>query len=66
MTFYFTFGFSHPLANQYVVIEAADWEAARLEMFGRYGRNWGFQYDHDGWHKDGVSQAEKYGLTVVA
>ena len=60
----FTFGFGHThpktgesLANTFVRIAAADSEAAREEMYRRFGQKWSFQYDSE--QKAGV---EKYGL----
>lgn len=61
--FYFTFGVSHRLAKNYVVILAPTWEEARDQMIDWFGTDWAFQYDHLGWHRDGVSQAERYSLT---
>lgn len=43
--FYFTFGFGHEHENGYHVIEAEDSDAARKEMFRRFGTKWSFQYD---------------------
>jgi hypothetical protein len=46
-TFYFTFMTGegpHP-GGCYTTIEAEDFNAARVEMFRRYGRQWAFQYD---------------------
>lgn len=43
--FYFTFGFGHLHENGYHVIEAEDSEAARKEMFHRFGEKWSMQYD---------------------
>ena len=64
-TWYFTFGFSHEHPNRYVVIENATYDEARRQMFAAFGRKWAFQYDHAGWFKHGVSQAEKYSLTEL-
>ena len=64
-TFYFTFGYAHAHARGYVAIDAPDWDAAREEMFSRYGREWAFQYDENDWHKHGISMAEKHGLHEV-
>jgi hypothetical protein len=65
-TWYFTFGFAHPHAGTFVRIENAPGDAAREQMFARFGRDWGFQYDDAAWHKHGISQAEKYGLIEIA
>lgn len=64
-TWFFTFGFNHPQTGRYIVIRNADVNEARDKMFAAFGREWGFQYDWDDWHKGGVSQAEKYGLTEM-
>lgn len=51
---YFTFGYGQkhpvtgaPLDDRYVAIEAKDKEAARTEMFRRFGSRWAFQYDDE-------------------
>lgn len=64
-TWYFTFGFGQPNAGRYFVVKDATNDEARERMFHAFGRNWGFQYDADEWTEDGVSQAEKYGLTEI-
>jgi hypothetical protein len=50
----FTFGFLHVhpetgerLWNKYIRIVASDSEAARAEMFRRFGDEWAFQYDSE-------------------
>lgn len=63
--FYFTFGFGQPHAGRFVVIDALGWGEARDEMVRRFGRVWGFQYDAEEWVRDGVSQADEYGLTEI-
>ena len=65
-TWYFTFGFAHRHAGCYFVVKDATLDEAREEMFAKFGREWAFQYDDTGWHKHGVSQAEKWGLTEIA
>ena len=42
---YFTWGFNQGHDNCYTVIEAESYGAAREEMFSRWGKKWGFQYD---------------------
>lgn len=64
-TWYFTFGFGQEHAGRYVKLTGLTGDEARLRMFELFERRWGFQYDEADWHKDGVSQAEKYGLTEL-
>jgi len=45
--FYGTFGQGSIGRNLYVVIEAEDYEAARVEMHRRYGIEWAFLYRED-------------------
>lgn len=61
-TWYFTFGSAHPHAGKFLVIDDATYEEAREQMLARFARDWAFQYDEAGWHRNGISQAEKYGL----
>lgn len=64
MKYYFTFGSGHhdthgrSLAKYYVVVEAADYRAARQEMFEAFGPKWAFQYTEE----EFAGQPEKYGL----
>jgi hypothetical protein len=64
-TWYFTFGVGQPNAGRYVVVRDATYGDARDVMHAKFGREWGFQYNEDDWHKGGVSQAEKYGLDLL-
>lgn len=64
-TWYFTFGFLQSNAGNYVVVRDATFSEAREKMFSRFGREWAFQYDENDWHRDGVSQAERYGLKEI-
>jgi hypothetical protein len=52
--YYFTFGcgIDDNHRNCYTVIEAADYESAREEMFRRFGNKWAFQYDEKDWFID--------------
>ena len=52
----FTFGVGHKHGGHYVRIKG-DYDAAREEMFRRFGGEWAFQYDArewDEWEKDPV------------
>lgn len=64
-TWYFTFGWGQQHANRFFVVKDATYEQARERMFNAFGREWGFQYDEAQWVRDGVSQAEEYGLTEI-
>ena len=64
--YYFTFCFNQKHSQQFVVIHAEDNEQARDKMFSMYGKEWGFCYDEERWHPDGISQENKYGLTMLA
>lgn len=61
-TWYFTFGFDHQHTGRFVVIEDATYDEARDRMFAAFGREWGFQYDESQWHRNGVSQEQKWRL----
>jgi hypothetical protein len=63
----FTFGFAHthphtgrPLRNMFVEITAPNHEAARVEMFARFGSKWAMHYPSR--EKAGV---ERFGLTCL-
>ena len=64
-TWYFTFGSGQPNANRYFVVRGATYEEARQRMVAVFERVWAFQYDEAGWVRNGVSQAEQYGLTEI-
>jgi hypothetical protein len=59
--YYFTFGSGQGLAGHYVIIKAYTYEAARDEMFRLFGKHWSFQYDEQGWNKEGKPYNEIYG-----
>ena len=59
--FYFTFGLSYSLRNNYVVIFAESRAEAIRLMHNVYGRKWAFDYDEAGF----AGQPEMYGLTEV-
>lgn len=56
--FYFTFGYNTPNRNKYFVIEADDANAARVEMFRLFDREWSMQYD-----SADAAGVERFGLT---
>lgn len=62
---YFTFGNGQPNAGHYFVVDDATFREARAEMLEKFGRLWAFQYDETEWNRDGVSQAERYGLAEL-
>lgn len=66
--FYFTFGLSYNLRNNYVVVEAengqearAAFRAARADLDDMDGRLYAFDYDEAAF----AGQAEQYGYTEV-
>lgn len=63
---YFTFMEKQTgLHDKYIVFEGTHAEA-RQSMFNHYGDQWAFQYPEEQWvDEDGVTQAEKYGLTEI-
>jgi hypothetical protein len=63
--YYFTWGCGQQYENGYHVIDAESWHAARALMFERFGLGWCGQYSEAEWIRDGVSQAERYGLHEV-
>lgn len=66
-TFYFTFGSGQVNENCYCIINAVNWDEARKLMFDMYGNKWAFQYIEKDWFdENGISQAEKYGLKLIA
>ncbi len=58
--YYFTFGQGHEFDGYYVKLNG-EWMETREKMFSKFGSNWAFQYTHDDWFENGVSQAQKYG-----
>lgn len=64
-TWYFTFGVGGENAGRYFKVENVTGSEARDRIVAVFGRAWAFQYDEADWHKHGVSQAEKYGLTEI-
>lgn len=64
-TWYFTFGGNQPNANRFYVVRDATFDEARTRMVEVFGREWGFQYDEEGWHRDGISQQERWGLVEI-
>ena len=63
--FYFTFPGRSIFYQHYVKIEASSEEAARVLMMNTFGVHWAFCYAPDRWVRDGVSQAELYGLQLL-
>ncbi len=63
--YYFTFGFGQVHQNCFTVIEAPDYESARVEMKSRFGTQWAMQYDEETWLVDGVTQDVMYSLKEV-
>ena len=63
--FYFTFGCGQPYVNGYHVIEANGWHSARDEMVRRFEKRWSMQYTEAEWTRNGITQAEEYGLHEV-
>ena len=57
---WFTFGFGQQYENGYHVVEAEDANAARDEMFRRFGAQWSYQYD-----SAELAGVEKYHLHEV-
>ena len=49
---YFTFGIGDINSMKYVRITASSYDAAREEMFNRYGSKWAFQYSEEEWQND--------------
>lgn len=64
-TWYFTFGFSHPLSNRFYVIKDATWLEARTIMIDTFSNRFAFQYDEEEWVTNGISQAKRYSLMEI-
>lgn len=67
-TWYFTFGvgIDQPNRGRYYVVKDSTYDEARARMFDVFGREWAFQYDESQWFRDGISQAERWGLEEIA
>lgn len=62
---YGTFGLDSPYGNHYVVIEAADYQAAHTIMRAKFGNRWTRLVDEDQWTRRdylGHTQAQKANL----
>lgn len=62
-TWVFTFGSGHMYEGGCVKITAPSMEAAREEMFRRYGSKWAFQYSEEDWD-EWCSNASWHGVKV--
>ena len=61
-TFYVTFGYATDKGDNYQVIHAPDYGAARQAAFDRWGKHWAFIYDE----ADKADAIDKYGLTPLS
>lgn len=59
--YYFTFGQTQVLRNNYVVIRASTADEARTRMIAHYGKLWALQYVWE----EFKYELEEYGLTEV-
>ena len=63
--FYFTFGQSHPLRDNWIEIKASSPEAAREKMNQVFGHHWAFQYRSNNFDRD-FFRGGKAGRTIEA
>jgi hypothetical protein len=63
--FYVTYGHGTNLRDNFSVVEAVDYDAARVIVFNTIGAKFAFMYDESQWVEEGTSQAAYYGLTEV-